>query len=70
MINLKSYEGLFLQKLCDINGRSLRVRTDGHLETADLYDYCDRQVFETVAEAIEWESGYTKAMEYLSFHSF
>lgn len=70
MINLKTHEGMFLQKLCDINGRSLRVRFDGDLETADLYDGCDRQVFKTVEEAIDWESGYTQAMEYLAIHSF
>ncbi|MBQ1296457.1 hypothetical protein [Anaerolactibacter massiliensis] len=65
MIDLKNEQGQFLQDLCDVNGRSLRIRNDGYLETADIYDGCDRQMFQTVEEAIRWEAGYIRAREYI-----
>ena len=60
MIDLKNEQGQFLQDLCDVNGRN-----DGFLETADIYDGCDRQLFQTVEEAIQWEAGYIRAREYI-----
>ena len=65
MIDLKNEKGLFLQDLCDVNGRCIHIRSDGDLKTADLYDGCDRQVFKTIDEAIQWEAGYVKAREYI-----
>ena len=65
MIDLKNEQGQFLQDLCDVNGRSLRIRNDGFLETADIYDGCDRQQFQTVEEDIRWEAGYIRAREYI-----
>ena len=55
MIDLKNEQGQFLQDLCDVNGRSLRIRNDGYLETADIYDGCDRQMFHTEEEIAELE---------------
>ena len=53
MIDLKNEQGQFLQDLCDVNGRSLRIRNDGFLETADIYDGCDRQQFQPVISGQE-----------------
>ncbi len=48
-----------LEKICHKNGRSLKICGDGSYETADLYDGCDWQRFDSYEEALEWENGYS-----------
>ena len=64
MISLNNDNGRLLRELCEVNGREIGIRADGNLETFDKYDFGDRQIFESVEEAIDWEHGYTTAIEY------
>lgn len=50
-----------LERICNRNGRSLKIFGDGSYETADLSDGCDWQRFSNYEEALEWESGYIPA---------
>ena len=47
-----------LKTLCRRNGRTLISYPGGKYETVDFYEACDRQFFETIDEAMEWEKGY------------